>query len=435
MTIEDDETEFSNIEADNNAILKDFKQYLAREKGFKKTTVNRHLQNMDFFAYNYLLNYEWKPLAEVDDFDVEDYLGTWYIRKCINPLRRDIKSMLTSFKKFFIYMHHREKIDDEQLEAFRYACKDPMRYYRRLDAFKALDPSSPDLNRQYERWLLGGLDYMDVDDGAIAVQHREPRVSLEVHRALDPARSLNLTRDAREFTDDINKLLAYCISNDGMKLTSIGNFTRKHVHRMNGLLHRPDPLKATANLQDTFFVKMFYIVGKQLGFFKLDGLKLGVDEEQIDQFTALTTMDQFLIIFDAFWNKIAWRDLMAPRPSGRPNWSQKIRFDLAVVLAVAPAHVQNDYYLLLVEIFKQYYGIEEDNLSSRYLMDIFPFISPVVREWVFPILEHMGLLKYDQEESQEKLDRTKDFLIVDEFSKKFFKIVSETPSVEAETGN
>ena len=98
---------------------KEFEQYLGEFEadlvaaGLKDATIDKHYGNLDFYLNTYLLR-----LAPLDVragcYKIGDFLGNFFIRKCMWSTPETIKSNCASFKKFYKSMlaHGRVSQDD-----------------------------------------------------------------------------------------------------------------------------------------------------------------------------------------------------------------------------------------------------------------------------------------------------------------------------------
>ena len=85
---------------------KEFAQYLSEFEndlialGLKDPTIDRHYRNLDFYLNTYLLRIA--PLdVRAGCYKIGDFLGNFFIRKCMWSTPESIKSNCASFKKFY----------------------------------------------------------------------------------------------------------------------------------------------------------------------------------------------------------------------------------------------------------------------------------------------------------------------------------------------
>ena len=98
----------------NNVILKEFKEYLLSNQLSQKT-VEKHLDNIDTFVNYYLLSYSYcsTMFSGYDHFD--DFIGYWFIHKCMWSSVASIKSLVASLKKFYLFLAVSNYIGEEDL--------------------------------------------------------------------------------------------------------------------------------------------------------------------------------------------------------------------------------------------------------------------------------------------------------------------------------
>lgn len=119
MTYEEYEQKCKEIQIQNEIYLEEFAQDLV-DAGLKDKTINSHLGNVDFYINTFLLREDALDIkAGTDYFNIDNFLGNFFIRKCIWSTPKTIKSTAASLKKFYKSMlqhGHIEKFDYEYLE-------------------------------------------------------------------------------------------------------------------------------------------------------------------------------------------------------------------------------------------------------------------------------------------------------------------------------
>lgn len=140
--MEEFDKKLRSIENENKIILERFEINL-KDKKLSKSTVDKHVGNIDFFINDYLLRYEPIPAKEGSD-EVGFFLGDWFIRKAMWASVTSIKENITSMKKFYQFMYESGKIDKddlfELLEEIK-NCKDEW-----LENIKMYDNPNIDIN-------------------------------------------------------------------------------------------------------------------------------------------------------------------------------------------------------------------------------------------------------------------------------------------------
>lgn len=87
------------------------------EKGLIKKTVGKHISNMDFYINSYLVYYEVQPVDR-GCYEIDGFLGDWFIRKAMWSSAATIKENAASMKKFYLFMlekGHIQKVDYDTL--------------------------------------------------------------------------------------------------------------------------------------------------------------------------------------------------------------------------------------------------------------------------------------------------------------------------------
>lgn len=111
MTIEEYEIKSQKIREENNKYLNMFQVDL-QEKGVSDRTVCSHLSNVDFYINDFLIY--GKPLSIKEGCAcVDEYLGDFFIRKCMWSTPPTIKSSAASLKRFYKCMMDHNEIDKE----------------------------------------------------------------------------------------------------------------------------------------------------------------------------------------------------------------------------------------------------------------------------------------------------------------------------------
>jgi len=113
------EKECRKIQKENEEYLKLFEIDL-KNSGLKESTINRHIRNVDFYINEFLLMEEPQNISE-GVFCLEEFLGEFFIRKCMWSTPSSIKTYASSIKKFYKSMMDHEIIDKALYE---FLCSD-----------------------------------------------------------------------------------------------------------------------------------------------------------------------------------------------------------------------------------------------------------------------------------------------------------------------
>ena len=109
-----EEAEAQEIYAENEKHLKNFGKHL-ESKGLSAKTIKNHLQNVSFYINDFLCYYDIQHV-KAGCFNIDPFLGGWFIRKAI--IRKAmwanctwIKGMAASIKKFYAFLLEQKVIE------------------------------------------------------------------------------------------------------------------------------------------------------------------------------------------------------------------------------------------------------------------------------------------------------------------------------------
>ena len=129
------EKECERIREENEKLLDDFAEWLG-EKNLTQQTIDRHVDNVEFYINECLLHEESTEAA--DGIGAIGYfLGYWFIKKALWSSKSQIKSNATSLKKFYQFMLEKGKIREEAYEELKEAIKENMQEW--LDTMDRYD--------------------------------------------------------------------------------------------------------------------------------------------------------------------------------------------------------------------------------------------------------------------------------------------------------
>jgi len=101
------------IKDENRIILDRFERSL-KDNNLSRSTIDKHVGNIDFFINDFLLYYE--PVSARDGVSHAGYfLGNWFIRKAMWASVASIKENITSIKKFYQFMCEIDEITKDDL--------------------------------------------------------------------------------------------------------------------------------------------------------------------------------------------------------------------------------------------------------------------------------------------------------------------------------
>ena len=373
------------LDSEVEELVTSFYKHLTVEKGLSEKTASRHVDEIEFFAM-YLTRYRIGTLPKVTGMDIEDYLGDWYIRKVASS-RSDLRQIPVSFKKFYRFLHEKGHLEDEELEDILDAFKNPEKYTRRLDAYRGLDPDSDTWEEDYERWFFEELDGAVMD--GMADEHQPFDVNSVISQAVSEA---DLESGKTPLPDDFRTFLRYIVSNNGMKLTTANSFIRrKDLFTLNKLMESPEDLKGSANQPDSQTIHLFYNLAKTPNLVVVNE-KNGLEvTPRIEIFMNFPPKEQFIILFDAFWNRTEWGRLLPPPDCVGREWVQASRDVIAAHLATGEPGRRYHFVEETRRISMKIGGIDE--ISEIYPPINFLAIN-IFAERIMPALKSFGILDF-----------------------------------------
>ncbi len=114
----------ATIRKDNAELLTKFKQWLT-QRGLATKTIQRHLENVDFYLNTFLLH-EDAISAREGVGHISMFLGFWFIRKALWASPGSIRQNATSLKKFYTFMHEQGQLDADDLQELKHTIKEEM---------------------------------------------------------------------------------------------------------------------------------------------------------------------------------------------------------------------------------------------------------------------------------------------------------------------
>ncbi len=304
-----------------NQLLEKYKQYL-EDKEHNKAYIEKQLDFISFFGIHYLIGYSGQSILEVDEYDVYDFLGSWYIRKVMYHDRTAIIPYLRALKKFFNFLFHFKKISEETYEALMAECNNPRKYIEKYERYVDLDPESETFEDDFEAWLYDE-DVKTRDD-----LREELNLLLNSEKEFinnlpeDLTSKTSIVEDFKTFGNYISRF------KNGIGLTqNLFCLKRNDILKLNSMMNIHEELDKNINQKDTILIHFFFLASNRLGLFK-HTRKMNFIPTSLyqDLFLKKTMKEQYWILFRALWDKINWYRLNAYSFSGRPEWSFKERY-------------------------------------------------------------------------------------------------------------
>lgn len=124
MDYNDYEKELTRIRQVNDELLELFEKDMLKD-GLTEKTIHRHLTNVDFYLNTFLLR---EDICSMEDglYMLSQFLGNFFIRKCMWSTPGTIKSTAASIKKFYKCMLNHGKIEKEDYSSLCSLIRDEM---------------------------------------------------------------------------------------------------------------------------------------------------------------------------------------------------------------------------------------------------------------------------------------------------------------------
>lgn len=107
---------------ENEKYFEIFENELINEELSEKVK-KRHYRNAYFYVNQFLITYDIKSMED-GLYEINDFFGYFFIRKCLFSNPTTFKEMLSSIKKFYKIMHKYNFIDDDNYNQFLYTIKE-----------------------------------------------------------------------------------------------------------------------------------------------------------------------------------------------------------------------------------------------------------------------------------------------------------------------
>ena len=120
----DFEEEYQKRLKENEKYLKEFKKEL-KSNGFTDRTINNHINNVDLYLNDFINYYEAQDLKG-GCYKISEFLGDYFIRKCMWSTPATIKTTAASIKKFYKCMLNNKHITNEDYDNLSFIIKSEM---------------------------------------------------------------------------------------------------------------------------------------------------------------------------------------------------------------------------------------------------------------------------------------------------------------------
>ncbi len=133
--MEENEKKLEKNSKRNDIFLTEFSDYLKKSDVTDKT-IRKHISNINFYLNNFLTYYEDFIVMEDGVNEVDNFLGDFFIRKCLWASKTSIKEYSASLKKFYKCMLENKHIEEQAYKDLCDEIKQSMDYWlESLDDF------------------------------------------------------------------------------------------------------------------------------------------------------------------------------------------------------------------------------------------------------------------------------------------------------------
>lgn len=129
MTYEEYEKLCKIQQEKNEKYLEIFEDELI-EAGLSPKTIKKHLNNIDFYINEYLLKEQPLDMQEGCGLKIDDFLGYFFIHKCMWSTTETIKTTAASLKKFYKCMEANNYVSKDKYKIFKNIIKENMEIWQ-----------------------------------------------------------------------------------------------------------------------------------------------------------------------------------------------------------------------------------------------------------------------------------------------------------------
>ena len=328
---------------------------------------------------------------DVDEYVIEEYVGSWYIRKVLNSNKEQLSANLSTFEEFYTYFFDQKLIEAEHLAGILSICKQTKKFFRRHDEYFRMDPDSDTWDEEFAAWICD--------------EQRDQTTSHKNKAYFRQNKKLQKAVEAQPFEQialltDFSTYLNYLQNKSGMKLTKANSWIpRSHLLQINHQMTFPEELSPYVNQYQSPRLHSFYHLAGTLGLFGVSQKSELETTDRIEGFQSLSKPDQFTLLFETFWNGMPWEFLEDPNDSGAAYRLHKVRGRIAHDFSICEPG--REYFLR--ETGK---GTGFENWRKVLVEDLYidiksALIANVMLESIiFPVLKEFGLLDFQYQENR-----------------------------------
>lgn len=147
---------------ENNILLDKFEKYLVKQ-GLSKKSITNHVDNVDFYVNDFLIGlgmheekYEDGNIIIPNAIEgiifeyIDEFLGNFFIRKCMWSSEYSIKSNIASFKKFYTFLEKEKYVSSIDLQCLKENIKEYKdEWIRKLNLYDDPDVDIEDLMDEF----------------------------------------------------------------------------------------------------------------------------------------------------------------------------------------------------------------------------------------------------------------------------------------------
>lgn len=132
---DEDDEEFYEISLEIGKHLKDFENYLLKEKNVSKKTSDKHFNNIFMFLNPYNGFKSFEEIKTIDSNDIDKYLSTWFIENVATSIN-SVKEQITSLNQYIKYLEKVNLIEKSNLSKIKDTLKNKDKYTNAYEKYE-----------------------------------------------------------------------------------------------------------------------------------------------------------------------------------------------------------------------------------------------------------------------------------------------------------
>lgn len=101
------------MEKANRSVLKEFEKSLI-DQSLSDKTIRKHVDNIDLFVNMYQTSYSYCGTMFDGWNDFDDFIGYWFVRKCLWSSVSAIRGLVASLRKFYLFLAKTNYVTEEE---------------------------------------------------------------------------------------------------------------------------------------------------------------------------------------------------------------------------------------------------------------------------------------------------------------------------------